>query len=229
MSTKPDSQAPQESPPVAGSTGIGRRRLLRAGLSAAPVMLAVSGRSAMAVGSCDSGKGLSPLAWASMKPDGYMCASNMSHTVGRNTLGKAPSYWRPVTVEANYAGVDVFAFPGSLLWPSTQVKPFPDYDASNSTQWKNMAVNDPRWANGTKFSHVFGGFESRSFSQILIASKNRGPSHADTLLSYFCAAYLNALVIQNYSMTAEEVVKAYGVDPELPIQNLRGFFRQTWE
>lgn len=230
MSTKPDSQAPQVGQKASGGTGIGRRRLLRAGLSTAPVMLAVSGRSAMAVGACDSGKGLSPMAWASVKPDGHMCAPNMSHTVGRNTLGQSPNYWRPVTVGVNYSGTPVvYAFPGATYWPSTLVHPFTAYSSGNSTQWFNMAENDPRWASGTKFQSIFGGSETRSFSQILIASKSLGPSHPDTLLSYFCAAYLNALVFQDYAMTVDEVKKAYGPNPELPIANLRGFFIQTWQ
>ena len=75
-------------------TGIARRRLLRAGLAATPVILTLSGRSAMAaVSSDDCAKGLSPMAWNSLAPDGTNCRVN-SHTVTVNTLGQPISYWQ---------------------------------------------------------------------------------------------------------------------------------------
>lgn len=99
--TKPDTL--QQSAETAKPTGIARRRLLRAGLAAAPVVLAVSGRSAMAAGDC--AKGLSPMAWSSLAPDGTNCRMN-SHTVEVNPLGKPISYWQAkVNSDANFGKI----------------------------------------------------------------------------------------------------------------------------
>lgn len=96
MSTNPESESSQEWPELVGRTGIGRRRLLRAGLSAAPVMLAVTGRSAMAVPvfidpKCP--KGLSPIAFASVAPAG-VCVGTSHHVVGSGALGFTPLDWK---------------------------------------------------------------------------------------------------------------------------------------
>lgn len=92
-----DTQADTVQQPVesAQPTGIARRRLLRAGLAAGPVVLAVSGRSAMA-GTC--AKGLSPLAWNSLAPTGADCQLT-SHTVKTNSLGKSPAGWAAPNVQ----------------------------------------------------------------------------------------------------------------------------------
>jgi hypothetical protein len=74
-------------------SGIARRRLLRAGMVATPVVLTLSGRSAMAA-TC--AKGLSPLAWNSLAPDGTNCQLN-SHTVNVNIPGKSPAIWQGAT------------------------------------------------------------------------------------------------------------------------------------
>ena len=74
--------------------GHGRRRLLRAGL-AAPVVLAVSGRSAMAA-ACPPG--LSGPTMTSLNPsgDGVNCiASSHTHTASSSRLGLSPGYWKP--------------------------------------------------------------------------------------------------------------------------------------
>ena len=86
---KTSSESLQQTVKTDPPSGIARRRILRAGL-AAPVVLAVSGRSAMA-GDC--AKGLSPLAWNSLAPNGTNCYVN-SHTVGLNTLGGSIVYWK---------------------------------------------------------------------------------------------------------------------------------------
>lgn len=215
MSTKPDSQSPQASSPAVGKTGIGRRRLLRAGVSVAPAMLAVSGRSAMAApafNTPDCPKGLSPMAWASVSPDGTTCVLP-SHTVGRNALGKSPGYWRP-----NQNG-RTFQAPA---WPSPTVVPFSGYDPT--LVYTNILWTDGRWATGTTFSSIFGGPETRTFSQILIQDDGGSAGNDNWFL---CAAYLNSLVIPNYALTSQEVIDIYNGD--LVIENPRGFFNQTWD
>jgi hypothetical protein len=90
-------ESAQKSVEPAQPTGIARRRLLRAGVAAVPVVLALSGRSAMAGQGDTCAKGLSPLAWNSLAPDGSICKMN-SHTVeSSGTLGNTPSYWKANT------------------------------------------------------------------------------------------------------------------------------------
>jgi hypothetical protein len=90
----------QKSVEPAQPTGIARRRLLRAGVAAVPVVLALSGRSAMAGQGDPCAKGLSPLAWNSLAPDGSNCKMN-SHTVeSSGTLGNTPLYWKANTSNA---------------------------------------------------------------------------------------------------------------------------------
>ncbi|MFO1191111.1 MAG: hypothetical protein U1F00_03015 [Rhodoferax sp.] len=216
MSTNPDTQSTQDEAPAPGRTGIGRRHLLRAGLSAAPVMLAVSGRSAMAAPICSdlAVGGLSPMAWASLSPDGRMCAA-MSHAVGRNSLGRSPGYWRP-----NKNGQTFQA----IAWPAPTVVPFSNYTSQPNLSWSGIAWNDPRWATGTKFNEIFtGSNEGRSFSRILI---DESGNSAGNMNWFLCAAYLNALTVTNYALTAEEVIKIQ--TGELQINNLIGFLKQTW-
>lgn len=79
--------------------GIGRRRLLRAGLAAAPVVLAVSGRSAMAAACPDNLGMLSTLTKTSINPsnDLQTCIdSSHTHTASSSRLlGPSPRYWKP--------------------------------------------------------------------------------------------------------------------------------------
>lgn len=85
-------------------TGIARRRLLRAGLAATPVILTLSGRSAMAAAGDSCQKGLSPLAWNSLAPDGTVCTQN-SHTVTPNNLGDTPAQWDQKATPSNIGGI----------------------------------------------------------------------------------------------------------------------------
>ena len=65
--------------------GIGRRRLLRAGLAATPVVLTVGSRSALAQGGC-----LSPSATASIN----LFHSRPDRPGDPCTLGRTPGYWQ---------------------------------------------------------------------------------------------------------------------------------------
>lgn len=84
--------------------GIGRRRLLRAGLAAAPVVLAVSGRSAMAA-ACPIG--LSQPTLMSVCPNGEWIGSLPSHVNQRSswevtrlleTQSRGPNFSAPLSL-----------------------------------------------------------------------------------------------------------------------------------
>jgi hypothetical protein len=205
-----------EVPPVLG--GIARRRLLRAGIATVPVALAVSGRSAMATvstGVC--AKGLSPLAWNSLAPDGTNCRV-ASHTVQLNTLGVSHGNWKP-------NGNNKLSQP----WPTSCV-PFSGYTPGMCSS----ACGTQNWASGTKFNEIFSGngawgtssaIKSKSVSRILLDDNG-------TIESQLCAAYLNAATVSGYAMTLAEVQKAYdGKVGSLTLSDsgkMQDFLKQTW-
>lgn len=214
------SESPQLQAEGAHKVGIGRRRLLRAGLAAAPVVLAVSGRSAMAA-PCPVG--LSPLTMASLDPDGDMDCIAASVAPVANTLGRSPGYWRP-----NPNGQ---TFQPPYPWP---ISPFSKY---NKQSWNpgayltyNSIPSDNKcWASGTKYNTVFTtSSDSRSFSRILLDDNGSTAWH-------FCAAYLNALAMPGtYAMTVEEVLSlaATGLlapgGTQLTDGQIKAFLSQTW-
>lgn len=216
-------------------SGIARRRLLRAGLAAAPLALVVSGRSAMAGTSCNSVLGLSPLAWTSMAPNGSCVGT--SHTITGNPLGKSPGFWTP-----NATGK---TFPPDYRWPvkpfdcvttrvghgSTATREIKCWDDYLYTRFKDVAADDPGFANGAKFNIVFGGSEGRSFSRILLDE-----SAAGNVEWHFSAAYLNCLAMNGrYAITLDELKFLYtnkklvagGV--LLTDGEIKPFLDQTWE
>lgn len=222
---------PQETvaKPTQGS-GIARRRLLRAGVAAAPLALTLSGRSAMAANNIDGLKGLSPMAWTSLHPNGTYAAT--SHTVGVNTLGKSPGFWTPNKGKT---------FPSTPQWP---VAPFDsvitkiDKVSNESRAWgsypfdqfKDVDLNDPGFANGAKFNSVFAGGDSRSFSRILIDE-----SAAGNVVWHFSAAYLNVLAVPGYAINERELKFLYSDGKltaggiSLSQSEIKEFLSQTWE
>lgn len=217
--------------PTQGS-GIARRRLLRAGMAAAPLALTLSGRSAMAANNTDVPKGLSPMAWASVAPNGTIVGS--SHTVTGHPLGMSPGFWKP-----NANGK---TFPSTPQWP---VAPFDSVstkigNGSNAIhepkawgsypfdEFKDVASDDPGFANGTKFNSVFVGGDSRSFSRILLDTTD--------VNRHFCAAYLNVMSMNgSYAITLEELTSLYATRKLVPggvaLNNseIKDFLKQTWE
>jgi hypothetical protein len=173
-----------------------RRRLVQAGLAAAPVVLALSGRSAMAGNSGGTGTTtcLSAVAWASANPKtGKASASRSPRASG--APGLSPSKWKPVQSSTTFP---------NTKWP-TNVKPFHTIKNSNnqSINWNPSYCNqysgllykntvgstkvDPGWSSGT----VFGWLDSRSVSNLLIDEADAG-----SLKAHVCAAYLNALMAE---------------------------------
>ena len=175
---------------VTASSGVGRRRLLRAGLAATPVVLAVSGRSAMASTACPT-TGLSPLAWHSLTKGGTQAIpQNCSHTVTPGQGGTSPGGWKPQVSAGKIAP----------SWPATCV-PFAGYV---SGQGCNSSTN---FTTGTKFNQIFVGspfttFADWSFSNIFLGS---GTS-TGSVEFHLCAAYLNALTVAGYPLTIADVL-----------------------
>lgn len=183
----------------------GRRRFVGAG-TAAGVVLAVTGRSAMATGSSTStGKCLSPLAWVSLYPEAGGVPAKLSHTVTQTcTFGKSPGYWLP------NCGGTAKTFQGS--WPTALgVNPFSPsilgknnrgydvtYNLSNYLQAKGVSSTDSGWAGGSTISFYRPG---TSISRLLLDSAASGVER------HICAAYLNIKSYPGYPVTLEELEK----------------------
>ena len=216
---------------TATTLGLARRRLIRAGLAAAPVVLSLSGRSAMAMtGNCGA-KGLSPMAWSSISPgaDGNCIA--LSRQPGRSVLGRSPGFWKPNT------GLSANVFQGPV-WPlntTPSIKPFPAYQGGSYT---GILSDDARWAKGTKFNAVIPvtasgmfsliGTESSSISRLLIDNS------ASPIPIKLACAMLNALTFPGYAMTVAEVLflaankKLVSGGPVLSDSTIQDFLDQTW-
>ena len=200
------------------AAGVGRRRLLRAGLASTPVILALTGRSAMATGSTGGNacpKGLSPLAWSSLtRNTGSNCVTT-SHTVEGNVLCKSPGFWKP----NGNGGL-------SGNWPAAYCKPYSSYQSGNQP---NCSTSDPRWATGTTFGTCFpdsnSSLKTKSVSRILLDKENYEEYH-------LCAAYLNARTYGAYAMTVQEVRDLekgkLGTMTGLSRSQIRSYCDQTW-
>jgi hypothetical protein len=186
--------------PVKAEGGVqqSRRRLIQAGLAAAPVMLAVSGRSAMAGGTPGTtAKCLSPMAWCSANPTSGQAVGSISPKSMGNP-GCNPKQWKPCETTQT--------FPNTPSWPSG-CKPFSTIKypgGKTSTNWVsgqcrtysglshkitvNGQTQDPGWSTGT----VLSWLDSRSCSNILIDEAD-----SDTLKAHTCAAYLNAKLAED--------------------------------
>lgn len=233
----PNSEAPEMSGELAAQSGIGRRRLLRAGLAVTPVILVTSGRSAFAQNS-NCGSGLSPMAFLSAFPNGNCNApAALSHTPGRSSaLGLSPGYWTPNT------GGNSKTFQGP--WP-VGIYPFLTLNTDPPTTWNSEIYRDYRglpadingqdagWNTGTKLAWLDA---NRSISRILI---EENASYG--LKWHVCAAYLNAVMSEQaglsgsggYALTSEEVRNIYlsrtlNGSSVVGDDVLKSFFDQTW-
>ncbi len=220
MSINSQSESPQIAPVPVLASGVGRRRLLRAGLAATPVLLAVSGRSAMAGAGDPCVAGLSPLAWNSLTNNGAHGCVQASHSVTPRTVGVSPGNWKP-----NGNGLI------TTSWPSMCV-PFDGYaSGSNNT---GFLPADTHWATGTKFNQIFtsvsfiGSNSSlwiKSFSRILLDNSSSVEYH-------LCAAYLNAATFPTYPMTNREILDLalgkLGTQTGLTSVQIKAFLAQTW-
>lgn len=223
----------EASGPVA-SAGIARRRLIRAGFAAAPVILSLSGRSAMAQTAGCGAKGLSPMAWNSIAPGADGKCTIPSHTVNRGVLGRSPGFWKP-----NCGGnANVFQNP---QWPVPTVTPFPTYSPNTNYRSCTAAME---WDKGTKFNEIFvsayPGLLSDAVANSLPATGSTSISRllldnsASPVAIKLCCAYLNTLCFPGYSMTRDEVLflaankQLVGGGPVLSDSAIRDFLDQTW-
>lgn len=209
-----DANAPEEM--------AGRRRFI--GASTAGVVLAVTGRSAMASGTSTTTKCLSPLAWASLHPSDGVTAQ-LSHTVSQTCVfGKSPGGWTP------NCGGDAKAF--QWLWPvnpfspkltgTKDGKPF-QFDLSNYIRAKGVAANDAGWAGGA-FLPFYR--TDKSISRLLLDSASSGVER------HICAAYLNIRKYPGYPVTLEELEKLATGQPVggriFTTSEVKTFLDQTW-
>lgn len=204
--------------------GVGRRRLLRGGLVAAPVVLALSGRSAMAA-ACPSP--LTPALIASLDPDGNFDCAVSSHHVVISTFGRSPSFWRPNPLGQTFQP----PYPWSIA-PFSKLtigRKSSSWNKSLYLSYKDIASSDPCWATGTKFRDVFtNASDQRSFSRILLDDNG-------SLNWHWCAAYLNARALSGtYAMTVQEVLSiasTWRLVPGAQVLSegqLKAFLSQTW-
>src|SRR5450830_20827 len=245
----------ESQPELKGSEhgGIGRRRLLRAGLAAAPVVLAVSGRSAMAA-NCPSG--LSELTQLSVCPNGQWIGSS-HHTLTNGVLGLSPGYWKPnpkgQTFQGPYPwpiapfetittqGNRTYSFEqGQGLFEQGSKKTEGKSDTTESTtynwnpndylRYRGIPQNADGWATGTTYNAIFSGArETRSFSRILLDDNG-------SLAWHFCVAYLNAAAMPagTYVMTTAEVIFLERNGTTVPggksltNEQIKAFLSQTW-
>lgn len=206
--------------------GIGRRRLLRAGLAAAPVVLAVSGRSAMAA-ACPAI--ISGPTKTSLDPDNDgNCIESSHHPVSNKSAGKSPRHWKP-----NPNGQ---TFQPPYPWP---IDPFVSITTTQGAtlgwhpggyrEYKQIAKDAEGFASGTKYHQIFmASFETRSFSRILLDDNGS----AQWCL---CAAYLNAAAMGGtYVMTIDQVLLLGNEGRLVPLGTvltdgqINDFLSQTW-
>lgn len=177
------------------------RRKFVVSATAAPVLMTVAGRSALACQTVP--KGLSFAAWCSVNPKGKSTQSTcVSHTVSGHTPCKPPYAWTPKKTGTCF----------EVAWPDhPECKPFTSCkqrytDRRGKTAYRDKSwagpsgtyqdmchhftetsLTDAGWNTGTKLSWLDG---SRSIAKILI-DESRVPGSTGNKAE-FCAAWLNA-------------------------------------
>lgn len=210
-----DSSQQIESENAADSPVVHTRRKFVLSATAAPVLLAVSGRSALACQTVP--KGLSFAAWCSANPKGKTKGACVSHTVSGSgqTHCHPPSAWTPKSKGRCF----------SVRWPK-DCKPFDRcqrrtyvngrmaYDYRKWSEYRDtdemchyvrdLPFADAGWNSGSKLAWLDN---SKSVSKILIDEQN-----APGIKSEFCAAHLNALAYFSsgmYPLSTADVFDLY--------------------
>lgn len=167
------------------------RRKLLVGAVSTPVVLAVSGRSALACTSDGSGcnhKGLSLAAWCSIYP-GQGQRVTHSHAVNTgDACGKWPDHWKPKCKWGDrYTKCFTEDWPVPPCGSKTGLRgwDYNYYKYSSSYKYAyGVSQDDPDFANGSKLPSDWGAFYTgKSISQLLISGNE--------LQRYMCTAYLN--------------------------------------
>lgn len=218
-----------ESPSVNDSiprVGVGRRRLLRAGLAAAPVVLTLSGRSAMAA-NCPPSPMSGPTQ-DSLDPNMTgNCAVSSHHPETQTQPGLSPSAWQPKSTGQTFQ--PPYAWAVAPFGRVIVARKSYSWDPSQYLSYKNIGIHDPCWATGARFNAVFtSSFDKRSFSRILLDDPT-------SLNGHLCAAYLNAKVMYGvYAMSVQEVLTiatTWRLVPDSQVLSegqLKAFLAQTW-
>lgn len=171
----------------------GRRRLLRAGVSAGSVLLALSGKSAL--GCTTDSACRFPSTWASLTPAAGGNVAGASHAPDTDphcSLGRSPGFWRQAQKRC--------------YWPRG-AGPVPDSLPCSYTHTTGAGpdICGAYLGDGTKVNSVFGGAvlgkdaDKVSMQQLLCSGSGTDAWH-------YCAAYLNAWTVLNYPLKPQDVV-----------------------
>jgi len=226
---------------VPAESSVHPRRKFVAQAAAAPVLLTVAGRSALACGTVP--KGLSFASWCSVNPKGQGTAC-VSHTVAGHTPCKPPLDWTPQKTGT------CFKEP----WPTSGCKPFTSCKQRQTIGTKvtyvdkswtgpggsytemchffqENSTNDAGWNTGDKLSCLVG--ETRSISRILIDEYLTPGSTG--LKAHYCTAWLNATKFPGvYTLSQGDIIElcqtgkigTYGY--VLSSTEIKTFLEQTW-
>jgi len=219
-------------------SGIARRRLLRAGLAAGPVVLALSGRSAMACtttgGDCDGGTGaLSCAAWESLAANPQTSAKPARHS-----LGEKPERFTPKCANGVYtfprpwpAGCKPFASKRNRSYVKFTHDQMTSSHSMEDRDYDQDKLDGGGWSSGTKCRDtgvlpdtVFG---DKTVSQCLLTGTEKEKA--------LCTAYLNAIDASiNYCMNTTDV-RRLATDRrlvpggrELSDADIIAYCKQTW-
>lgn len=164
------------------------RRKILAGVVSTPVVLAVSGRSALACTSTGGGcnhKGLSLAAWCSVYPGPGKTATH-SHTIDTGyACGKWPDHWKPkcnnkytYTFTEDWPVTPCSRYYGVKGWDQKRY-----YYTQSYKYAKGVSSGDTGFDDGHKFGTGWGSCSGKSVSRVLI-----GGSEFE---QHICAGYLN--------------------------------------
>jgi len=131
MSDKFEEDAPSSTVVIAVSTGIARRKLIRAGLAAAPVMLALKSQSALATGTGHC----MPSVWASFKASPRTCLSHGVNVAGGTCNSHV--YWKNQTTYPGFCGD-----PTQTRFHSTSGKTCPPFAQTTGSTFKNKSLKE---------------------------------------------------------------------------------------
>lgn len=176
-----------------GNTLSKRRRLLRASLSAGPVLLALRGKSAMAT--TTGGVCRFPSTWASVDPKAGGNKAGLSHHPGSDpncSFGRSPGFWRQAQ---------------KRCWWPRGAGPKPDSlpcSFGGSPTGASPEMCAAYLGDGTKVNSVFSGASAtnKTMQQLLCSESGTDAWH-------YCAALLNAWTVVNYPLTPAQVIQMW--------------------
>lgn len=191
---------PPAAPEDARAPSSARRRLIRGGLSAGPVLLALSGKSAMA--QATGGVCRFPSTWASIDPNfGGNPAGLSHHNTGSDEgcgFGRSPGFWKQPQKRC--------------YWPfwSLGIGPRSDTLKCGSRTTGNAVCANYN-GDGTLVNDVFAmaaGLKE-TFQQALCTRPGQDIWH-------FIAAYLNSFTVDGYPLSPSDIVDMWHGNYQVP-------------